>query len=525
MRHVLIFTGLALILLGVQLASNTYQAELGAYPDEPGHYITGLMFTEYLRQGLPGSPVRFVQDFYLHYPKVAIGNWPPLFYVLMAAWSLVFGSSKVSVLALLAVLNAATAYLVWWCARSLFSPQTALWLAVWYTLLPLTHYSTNLLLTDGVVALLSFAAILVFARYWSSNRTRDGIWFGLAVSATILTKGSGIALILLPPLAIVVTRQWHRLFHRPLLIAGLLVLVFGGSWTYLTLGVAQDGWNHDIPLSHYFADGLRSSPRFYLISLTPVLALAAAAGLLLLALRPAARKPLYLHLVLSIAAVVLFHVFVPVGIEPRRYLMAVPPSLILAGCFLTFVTERLPRLWPWAPGFAISAALAFLSLPPAPKQHHGFDRVAETLLSRPEWNQCAALISSSIDSEGMLISEIAFRQNRPQRYLLRANKLLASMKWSGSDYHSRFQTAAEMQTALDAMGARLLVVGPYPPHRPKRRHHLLLDDVLTRHQLWGDPIPIAGTGVSIYRRRDLACPAKPSFVIDFGTRSNITLKP
>jgi len=66
---------------------------------------------------------------------------------------------------------------------------------------------------------------------------------------------------------------------------------------------------------------------------------------------------------------------------------------------------------------------------------------------------------------------LAGRQNRPQRYLLRANKLLASMKWSGSDYHSRFQTAAEMQTALDAMGARLLVVGPYPPHRPKRRHH------------------------------------------------------
>lgn len=74
MRHVLTFTGLALILLGVQLASNTYQAELGAYPDETGHYITGLMFTGYLRQGLPGSPVRFVQDFYLHYPKVTIAT-------------------------------------------------------------------------------------------------------------------------------------------------------------------------------------------------------------------------------------------------------------------------------------------------------------------------------------------------------------------------------------------------------------------------------------------------------------------
>ncbi|MBL8216568.1 MAG: glycosyltransferase family 39 protein [Bryobacterales bacterium] len=525
MRRVLILTGLILVLVGAQLQSNTYQAEFGAYPDEPGHYITGLMFTEYLRQGLPGSPTSFVQDFYLHYPKVAIGNWPPLFYILIALWSLVFGSSKVSVFVLLAILNATTAWLIWWCARSLFSPQTSLWLALWYTLLPLTHYSNNVLLSDGVVALLSFISILAFARYWSSNRYLDGIWFGLAVSATILTKGSGVALILLPPLAILATRQWHRLFHGPLLVAGLLVLALGGSWTYLTLGVAQDGWNHDIPLSHYLADGLQSSPRFYLISLTPVLALAVAGGLLQLALRPAARKPLYLHLLLSIAAIVLFHVFVPVGIEPRRYLMAVPSSLILAGCFLTFVTERLPRYWNWAPGLAITAALAFVSLPPAPKQHYGFDRVAETLLSRPEWSNCAALISSSIDAEGMLISEVALRQSRPQRYLLRATKLLASMKWSGSDYHSRFQTAAEMQTALDAMGARLLVVGPYPTHRQKRQHHLLLDDVLSQHQLWGDPIPVASTGVSIYRRRDLACPAKPSFVIDFGTRSNITLKP
>ena len=74
----------------LQWASGTYHSDFGGYPDEPGHYVTGLMVRDYIAAGFPDSPSRFAENYYLHYPKVAIGHWPPVFYSIQAAWMLIF---------------------------------------------------------------------------------------------------------------------------------------------------------------------------------------------------------------------------------------------------------------------------------------------------------------------------------------------------------------------------------------------------------------------------------------------------
>ena len=74
----------------LQWASGTYHSDFGGYPDEPGHYVTGLMVRDYIAAGFPDSPFRFAENYYLHYPKVAIGHWPPVFYSIQAAWMLIF---------------------------------------------------------------------------------------------------------------------------------------------------------------------------------------------------------------------------------------------------------------------------------------------------------------------------------------------------------------------------------------------------------------------------------------------------
>ena len=52
--------------------------------------MTGLMVRDYIAAGFPDSPFRFAENYYLHYPKVAIGHWPPVFYSIQAAWMLIF---------------------------------------------------------------------------------------------------------------------------------------------------------------------------------------------------------------------------------------------------------------------------------------------------------------------------------------------------------------------------------------------------------------------------------------------------
>ena len=68
------------VVVALQWTHGAYQAEFGAHPDEAAHYVTGLMIRDYIAAGMPGHPMAYTQNYYNHYPKVALGNWPPLFY-------------------------------------------------------------------------------------------------------------------------------------------------------------------------------------------------------------------------------------------------------------------------------------------------------------------------------------------------------------------------------------------------------------------------------------------------------------
>src|SRR5689334_5000366 len=85
-------------LLLLQYWSGSHSAELSGYPDEPAHYVTGLMVRGYLVHGWHSFPMRYAEDFYLHYPKVALGHWPPAYYLLQVLWTFVFPTSISSIL-------------------------------------------------------------------------------------------------------------------------------------------------------------------------------------------------------------------------------------------------------------------------------------------------------------------------------------------------------------------------------------------------------------------------------------------
>jgi len=111
----------------------------GSFDDEPAHLVTGLMVHDYLAQGCPGSPLEFAQGFYLHYPKVAIGQWPPVFYGLQGAWMLCFGESGLSLILLMSLLTALVSTIIHGLlAEDLGSP--AAWvLGLLFVLMPLVQ--------------------------------------------------------------------------------------------------------------------------------------------------------------------------------------------------------------------------------------------------------------------------------------------------------------------------------------------------------------------------------------------------
>jgi hypothetical protein len=101
--------------LQVHIAARVLGSDLAAWnSDGPAHFTTGVMVHDYLRSGLGSNPVAFAESFYVRFPKVAFGQWPPVYYVLQAIWYLIFPISIDSariLSAVIALTMAATLFL------------------------------------------------------------------------------------------------------------------------------------------------------------------------------------------------------------------------------------------------------------------------------------------------------------------------------------------------------------------------------------------------------------------------------
>src|SRR5688572_9791025 len=104
---ILAFAGILLLTIALQWHDNAFVAEWTDSSDEAAHYVTGLMVRDYITQGFPDSPMVFATNYYEHYPYIGFGHFPPMFYVIQAAWTLTFGISRASLLFLIAIISSA----------------------------------------------------------------------------------------------------------------------------------------------------------------------------------------------------------------------------------------------------------------------------------------------------------------------------------------------------------------------------------------------------------------------------------
>ena len=87
---------LGLILAFLQWTGGAWDAELNGYPDEAAQFVTGRMVWGFLHKLPAGNPFAWASHYYIHYPAVAMGHWPPGYHTAEALWSLPFGSSRIS---------------------------------------------------------------------------------------------------------------------------------------------------------------------------------------------------------------------------------------------------------------------------------------------------------------------------------------------------------------------------------------------------------------------------------------------
>jgi hypothetical protein len=438
--------------LASQYFAGAYSGAIGAYPDEAAHYMSGLLIHDYVLSGLPEPPMEYAQRYYDRHPSLGIGYWPPAFYIAEALWMIPFGVSRASILVFCAVVCACLQFMLFQGISRRVEVVPALIAGVSFPLLPAVRYSNSMVMTDIFVALACFGATLSLAWFLERPGWRRAFLAGLWCSFALMSKLSAAYLVLVPPLAILISRRFD-LLRRPVVLAPAgLVLLLTGPWLVYTRDLMSLGVLPDTPDSSGAGALLANYVRMLYRAGGPVV-LAAIPGLLAVAFGPLRREMFWAAIAATPVALGLFLCFAPISLEPRHVITAIPALLILAvrgtQVVAGWITRRRFRM-------AVAALLLIVTVSAAalagivPAQYNGgLGKVADYLISETGRDSVILVSSTVIWREPAMVVELAQREpRRPGRRMLRSRKLFADTDWNATYYRPLVRTEDEALAAL-----------------------------------------------------------------------------
>lgn len=458
-------------------------SDLGGDPDEAAHAVTSLMIRDYLTDGLGQPPMKFAKDYYEHYPRVALGHYPPFYYLIAGAVLLVRDSPEMLVwlqVFLMAVLAAQT----WLLGRRFLPSWLAAVAAVTGCMLPLALKLVQHVMSDVLLAVLCLWAVFAWVDYLRAPTVKKALAWGCIAAAAILTKGSGVLLGVLPPLATLLTGQWRLLKSLSWWCAALPVAVLAGPWMLYSTKISKEGMT-DLTPAQYVVEAIP----YYIDSMPLVfgwgITCLATFGILVsirqaVQTRAVSAEAATLWALMAGTSAVL--VGVPVGLT-TRYLLTLMPVVMLAAAygaqhvmrFLTFRSQLVA-------GTVIMLTAFYLVANLPKKEVHGFAEAAR-LAGAPAAGEPEEswLISSDPRGEGAVVAAAAFQSHGRSPSLLhvyRGGKELASSDWMGRGYKTAVDTPEALLKLLDERRITWVMVDLSVAENLRRPHDHLLEKAL-----------------------------------------------
>ena len=452
------------------MALTAAQFWLGAFDaemvgDAAAHYASGIFFADLLRGGLL-HPMQQLRDFAGHYPLVGIGHWPPLYYGIEAVWSLAapFDQRMLLLVAATAALVAATLYAL---VRPLLGIVPAVFSAAGFVVSPMILGEVTNLMLDIPVALGCLLAAAAFAQFLRSGRALPAILFAVIAASTLMVKGNAGCLALLPPIAIAVTGRFDRLRSPWLWTSVPIVLILAGPWYLFTHTMAEAGYRGTFGID-YALESLRVDLRAMLFAAGAGVLLAAIGGIWLVLRRGRSLDPLWGSLFALIISVLIFQAAVPVALEMRYILPALPCLFALAALLIV----QLPGHWMRSAAFAASLLLLLPAILAVPhRADMGVREGVEIAMRQMPANNRALLVVSDADGEGAAISElIRLRDRSADIFGVRGVRLLGGGGYNNQDYIPLYRSIDEVAAAINSFRIPLLLLRD--PGRPRQWDHI-----------------------------------------------------
>jgi hypothetical protein len=436
----------------LQVWAGAYRSEFGN--DEYAHYVSSLLIHDYIVGGQYVSPVTYLRQYHAHYPVVGIGHWGPLAYFAEAAWMLLFGWGRTSVILSSAGITVATAAVLFHVLARRFGGILAGFAAVSYILSPPVQAGTASLMLDNSIALICLLAMVAYRRYIESGRALFSGLFGLLAVAGMLVKGNAACLALLPAFVVVIGGHWPLLRRPSFWLPVPIVLVLAGPWYFMTYPLVSPGFRYTWGLE-FIAIAGRANAEIMAWVCGP-LAIAAGlvgVGLVLARRRPHSADALMVTAVSLLASVIAFQTVVPAAIQDRYLVSALPPFFIACVFALHWIGCRAGTKAGTVS--AVGAGLVLLAAMPAalsivPKSQFGLIEAARQIWKNALPSNPSVLIATNGEPEGAIIAELAMRDpHRASIFAIRGSRLLGGGGYNTADYVPRFNSPQEIMEAID----------------------------------------------------------------------------
>jgi hypothetical protein len=449
-----------LFVIGVQMITGVYRGEAGHQHDEAAHFMSALMMRDYAVSGFHTRPFAYAEQYYLHYPKFAIGMFPPFFHILLAGWLLAGPGTYSAALVFIALITASMAALIRGLLIRQYGGLLATSAACVVIFLPIVRDLTSEVMLDGMIALFGLLVVLATSRLLDSESVRDGVWLGLAGAAGCMVKGNGVGALLCPALAVLFTRRWGLLRKPPLYIAAGIVILLGGPVDYWSLRTYQK----NLSFVHGGIEFTKMAAGAYAKAFWAcghVALLVALIGMMIkgVELKNAKKADsLWVSAFSLLIGTLLFHLLVPQPPDWRYTTTALAASTL-------FLPAAVARLGNAKGALALACVSIFLiAIAPHWEQPMGYRETAAWLHNRANGHPIRVLAVSEALGEGALVVATASEDagSRPLNYVVRASKLLARSDWNSTYYSLRYKQTTEIIALLEDLGIRYIVLDRTP---------------------------------------------------------------
>ncbi|MBL1264980.1 GtrA family protein [Methylomicrobium sp. RS1] len=447
--------------------------------DEGSHFLNSFLIWSYLTEALGQNPLSYAQDFYVHYPKISIGHWPPLYYAFLSLFFFVLPHAPWPFLIINLMVGAFPALLVARVVRQVLGLPWAILAALTYVMSPIVLNNTVRLMLDQALAGLCFLAALIWNAYAKAPNLRLGIAYALAAAAAILVKGNGWVLGLFPLLHIALTGGWSLLKDWRTYLSGIIGLIIVGGWTLITYKISSDGFNYAWGVEYFMlAASTFLSALYANLGFWGLIAVILGIVKTFFSQKDNEIKEIGIVCCSLVMVTLLFHSIVPVDLDQRYMSSAVPPLVILMVIGVWIIMQQLRSITTQS-WIVFPIALALFSIPggeflnnrPMRFDMH-MDLIANEITKHPGGR--VIVIDGNAGAEGALAAEVALKDSYHKNFVVRSSQLLAKSDFMGHRYALKVDNPEAVLRLLDSISCSAIVIADGPFITPRFAHSDLL---------------------------------------------------